>query len=390
MGRNIKQALRWSVLAVLALTGCSVAGGESVNIGHPGSVGTVPAHFGGDWKTDFSRHAVPFDEIVSGGPGKDGIPAIDQPKFQPASTEAPWLKDVEPVIALRVGNDVRAYPIQVLIWHEIVNDTVGGVPVVATFCPLCNTAIAFERRMDGQTLDFGTTGNLRHSDLVMYDRQTESWWQQITGEAIVGTLTGKKLTMVPASIVSWKEFKDTFPQGRVMTRDTGFRRAYGQNPYVGYDDVKASPFLYRGPADGRLPPMERVVTVSVDGKDIAFPFSVLARRRAVHHDAGGKPLVVFWAPGTASALDRETIAGSRDVGSSGVFVALLDGRRLTFEAHHDGTFVDTETGTSWNVLGRATAGPLAGRDLDAVLHANHFWFAWAVFKPGTVVYSERG
>ncbi len=339
------------------------------------------------WKTDFARHSVPFREITSGGPPKDGIPPVDRPKFEEASAKVEWLKENEPVVALQVGGDARAYPIQILMWHEIVNDTVGGTPVTVTLCPLCNTAIAFDRRLDGTVYDFGTTGNLRYSDLVMYDRQTESWWQQITGEGIVGELTGKRLTMLPASIISFKDFQSAYPKGKVLSRDTGFRRAYGKNPYTGYDDIRSSPFLFRGPSDGRLPPMQRVVTVSVDGQHAAYPFSILEERRAVNHRVGQTDLVVLWAPGTASALDRSDISQSRDIGASNVFLRHLDGQTLSFEPAGDGSFRDRETGTGWNLLGTGIRGPLAGRQLEPVVHANHFWFAWAVFKPETVVYT---
>jgi Protein of unknown function (DUF3179) len=151
-----------------------------------------------EFKTDFSKHCVHYSEIFSGGPPKDGIPAIDAPRFVSVSSADTWLKPKEPVIFLQVGNDARAYPIQILIWHEIVNDTVGGVPVAVTFCPLCNTAIAFERTINGRVLDFGTTGRLRFSNLLMYDRQTESWWQQAIGQAIIGQLTGTQLVARPA------------------------------------------------------------------------------------------------------------------------------------------------------------------------------------------------
>lgn len=217
------------------------------------------------WKTNFSRHSIPLSEIIPGGPPRDGIPPIDKPHFVSLTEGDSFLKDTEPVIVFEHRGDARAYPLQILIWHEIVNDTVGGLPVAITFCPLCNTAIAFDRRLEGQVLDFGTTGNLRHSDLVMWDRQTESWWQQITGEAIVGELTSKRLTLLPAAIVSWRDFRATYPQGQVLSRRTGYDRPYGTNPYVGYDDINDSPFLFKGRPDRRLPPMERVVTVEING-----------------------------------------------------------------------------------------------------------------------------
>ncbi|HSH79934.1 MAG TPA: DUF3179 domain-containing protein, partial [Herpetosiphonaceae bacterium] len=336
------------------------------------------------WKTDFTKHSVPLSEIISGGPPRDAIPPIDQPRFETVDQANRWLKAREPVIHVAIGSDVRAYPLQILTWHEIVNDEVGDVPVAITFCPLCNTAIAFDRRLDGRTLDFGTSGNLRHSDLVMWDRQTESWWQQITGEAIVGALTGRQLQMLPATIVAWEEFARQFPHGRVLSRDTGFDRNYGENPYVGYDNVDNPPFLFDGELDGRLPPKERVVTVSLGGEDVAVPFSTLAARRVIHETVGGQPVIVFWQEGTASALDQSEIAGSRDVGATGVYKPEVDGRHLTF-AWEDGAFVDRETGSRWSMLGQATAGPLQGKQLMPVVHANHFWFAWAAFKPATRV-----
>lgn len=338
------------------------------------------------FSTDFSKHSVPYSEILSGGPPKDGIPAIDEPRFVSVAEADAWLKPQEPVILFQLNGDARAYPIQILIWHEIVNDVVGGVPVTVTFCPLCNTAIAFDRRLDGMVLDFGTTGRLRYSNLIMYDRQTESWWQQATGEAIVGELTGKRLTFLPAAIISWAEFKAAHPGGRVLSRDTGFRRDYGENPYVGYDDVNRPPFLYVGPqTPEKLPPMARVVTVDRNGEAVAYPYTVLREVRVVNDTVGGTPIVVLWAPGTASPLDSALVAQGRDVGTANVFSRVVDGQVLTFR--FDGEqVIDEETGTAWDVLGQAVSGALAGRQLTPVVHINHFWFSWAAFRPETRIY----
>ncbi len=342
----------------------------------------------GGWKTDFARHSVLLTEITPGGPPRDGIPPIDDPRFVSVEEAGSWLKPWEPVIHLSVGGEARAYPLQILIWHEIVNDTLGGVPVAVTFCPLCNTAIAFDRRVGNRTLDFGTTGNLRKSDLVMWDRQTESWWQQVTGEAIVGELTGHNLRVLPATIVGWQEFRAGFPEGRVLSRETGFSRAYGTNPYVGYDDVNSPPFLYESQTDGRLPPKERVVTVSLGGEDVAYPFSVLRERRVIADMVGGEQIVVFYVPGTNSALDKSSIGESRDVGSAAVYSPWVDGSELSFH-WRNGAFLDDQTGTRWMILGMAEAGPLDGKQLEPVAHANHFWFAWAAFEPNTRIYSAR-
>lgn len=203
------------------------------------------------WKTNFARTLIPLSEIQSGGPPRDGIPPIDDPRFVSPSEASAWLKEQEPVVVFELNGDARAYPLQILIWHEIANDVVEGLPIAITFCPLCNTAIAFDRRVEGQTLRFGTTGNLRYSDLVMWSSDPgETWWQQITGEALVGDLVGQRLTMLPASIISFADFVTAHPQGQVLSRATGHPGRYGSNPYIGYDDINSSPFLYSGPKMG--------------------------------------------------------------------------------------------------------------------------------------------
>lgn len=338
-----------------------------------------------EWRTNFARHSVPYAQITSGGPPRDGIPPLDHPKFVTADAAAAWLKDNEPVIAFSSGADARAYPLQILIWHEIVNDLVGGMPVLITFCPLCNSAIAFERTLDGATYDFGTTGKLRNSDLIMWDRQSESWWQQFTGEAIAGDLTGKQLKFLPASIVSFADFKQAHADGKVLSRETGFARAYGRNPYAGYDDINASPFLFDGTSDPRLKPMERVVALTVRGEDVAYPYSVLSQAKVVNDTRGGQAFVVIWQSGATSALDRAAINASRDIGATGVFERTLAGKLLTFSADASG-FVDEQTQSHWNILGQAVDGALKGKQLMPMVHFDHFWFAWAAFKPNTIIY----
>lgn len=343
-----------------------------------------------EWNTDWTRHTIPYDQLLSGGPPRDGIPSIDTPQFITAAEAANWLADNEPVIALDIDGDARAYPLQILTWHEIVNDTVGNVPVIVTFCPLCNSAIVFDRRLNGQRYEFGTSGLLRYSDLVMYDRTTEGLWQQFTGEAIVGKLAGERLTFLPSQIVSFSDFQAAYPNGRILSRETGFSRSYGQNPYVGYDDVaqNASPFLFTGVIDGRLSAVERVVTVSLEeaGLDIAYPLTILAEVSVINDSQGGRNLVIFHKSGTSSALGAAAIAQGADVGATGVFDPVLDGQQLTF-SQHNGQIVDAETGSQWNILGQATSGPLAGKQLTPIVHGDHFWFSWAAFRPDTLIYT---
>ncbi len=338
------------------------------------------------FSTDFSRHTVPYSDLLSGGPPKDGIPAVEDPSFVSTGAADGWIKDLEPVVVVSVGDDVRAYPIQILMWHEIVNDVIGGVPVAVTFCPLCNTAIAFEGRIDGIDLDFGTTGRLRYSNLIMYDRQTETWWQQATGEGIAGQYAGRQLSFIPATMISWADFKESYPEGKVLSRETGLSRPYGNNPYAGYDNIENSPFLYDGPeTPGQLSPMARVLTLDLNGDVVAYPYSVLSELGVVNDRVGDQDIVVFWQPGVASALDRGSIADGRDVGTVVAFSRLLDGELLSFR-FDNGLIVDEQTGTVWNVLGQGTEWPTSGSQLEPVVGVNHFWYSWAAFKPETRVY----
>ncbi len=340
------------------------------------------------FSTDFSRHTIPYRDILSGGPPKDGIPAIDHPLFISVEEADEYLQDLEPVIFLQIGEDARAYPLQVLTWHEIVNDVVDGRPIAITFCPLCNTAIAFDGTFDGQDLDFGTTGRLHFSNLIMYDRQTETWWQQATGEGIAGEYAGEQLTFLPASIIGWGEFKENFPAGKVLSRETGFSRDYGRNPYAGYDNINNSPFLFRGPeTPGALPAMARVLTLDLEGEAVAYPYELLQDHSAINDTISGREVVVFWQPGTASALDSSNIADGDDVGSGVSFSRILNDQVLTFSLA-DGKIVDDQTGSEWNVFGHAISGELAGSQLEPVVSVNHFWFSWAAFKPETRIYQQ--
>jgi hypothetical protein len=259
-----------------------------------------------EWQnTDFSQVSVDLSEVISGGPPRDGIPAILDPTFLPAADET-RLDDREPVMTYDPeGGPARAYPIRYLMWHEIVNDVVAGAPIAVTFCPLCNTGMVFDARLDGRTLTFGVSGLLRHSDMIMYDHQTESWWQQALGEGIVGEMNGQTLRQLPAWMESWAAFRAAHPDGLVMD-EPDWRRAYGTNPYLNYDTTR--PFLYSGedPPHG-IPPLERVVRVG----DAAWPLTRLRREGRIS-EVG---VTITWVEGQASALDSEVIGEGREVGN---------------------------------------------------------------------------
>jgi len=348
-----------------------------------------PSGAASQFSTDFSRHTIPYSDVLSGGPPKDGIPAIDSPTFISVKEADEYLLGLEPVIFFKIGEDARAYPLQVLTWHEIVNDVVDGRPVSITFCPLCNTAIAFDGTFDGQELDFGTTGRLRFSNLIMYDRQSETWWQQATGEGIAGEYAGEQLTFLPASIIGWEEFKENFPDGKVLSRETGFNRDYGRNPYAGYDNINNSPFLFRGPeTPGVLPAMARVLTVELEDEAVAYPYELLQEQAVINDTISSSDVVVFWQSGTASALDSSRIADGEDVGAGVAFSRIVDDQVLTFSLV-DGKIVDDQTGSEWDVFGQAISGEMAGTQLEPVVSVNHFWFfSWAAFKPETRIYQQ--
>ncbi|MGE3280063.1 MAG: DUF3179 domain-containing protein [Alphaproteobacteria bacterium] len=271
-------------------------------------VSAMPADWSREWpRTDFTKASVPLQEIVSGGPAKDGIPAIDRPEFVGVAQSRGRLPAREPVISVHIAGEARAYPLRILMWHEIVNDSIGGMPIAVTYCPLCDSSIVFDRRVTGRVLSFGTTGKLRHSGLVMYDRETESWWQQFLGQAIVGDLVNHQLARLPARIESFERFAQRFPDGKVMVPPQGGGRPYGANPYVGYDR-SAAPLLYQGHYDDLIPPLARVVVVG----DQAWPLDLLKERGRI--EAGD--LVLTWEPGQASALDAATIEAGRDIGNA--------------------------------------------------------------------------
>jgi len=311
----------------------------------------VPA---ADWKTDFGIADVPLAEIQASVP-RDAIPTIDEPRFESLADAQEWMDGRAPVIALEIDGDARAYPLSILLWHEIVNDEVGS---------------------------------LRFSDMVMYDRTTESWWQQATGRAIIGGLTGAALEFVPSQVLSLNAFEAAYPEGTVLSRETGFARPYGDNPFLGYGDANEPPFRFDGAIDGRLAPKERVVSVGgPDSEAIAFSYFDLAEVGVAEETFEGQPIVVLWTPGTAGSFDSAVIGLGDDIGSAGVFSPIVDGRELTFVRDDDGVSLrDVETDSTWSVTGRAIDGALEGTQLEGVLHGDHFWFSWAAFTPDTRVW----
>jgi hypothetical protein len=347
----------------------------------------------GPWETDWSRRTIELDELKIGIPTidpRDRIAPIDSPAYEPVDAGAAWLEDRELGILFELGETARFYPLRILTSHEIVNDEVGGVSFAVTYCPLCNTAVAYSREVEGRVLRFGVSGLLRNSDLVMWDDATQSLWQQITGEGIVGEFAGTQLEFLPTALVRFADFAADHPDGEVLSRETGFPYDYGGNAYVGYSS-RSAPFagFFDGEPDPRFPALERVVGVRIGAATKAFPFSVIAEEQAVNDVVGGEPVTVWWgAPDTADPLDDLRVADGRGIGTGVAYVPVVDQQVLTFTALGGDRFLDAETRSTWNLSGVAVDGPLAGTELELAIHQNEFWFAWAAFNQGSPVYGE--
>ncbi len=280
---------------------------------------------------DFSKHSVPLDQILSGGPPKDGIPAIRRPAFLKA-TDAGFLTDQDRILGLVERGEAKAYPIKILNWHEIVNDTLAGKPVVVTYCPLCGTGIGFHPVVNGRSFTFGVSGLLYQSDMVMYDHQTESLWSQISMEAIVGPMTGSKLPHIFLEHTTWGEWRKTYPTTLVLSTKTGFSRDYQRDPYIGYAQ-RADLMFPTAKTDSRFHPKEWVLGVTVGGIAKAYPFSELKKANSPLHDE-------------------------------------VNGQRVTIQFHADAQ--------------SASAFDASGKPLPTVMA---FWFAWYAFHPETTIFT---
>lgn len=341
-----------------------------------------------NWITNFDKRTVELTELIPGGPPKDGIPAIINPKFESIESARDWIADREPVIALDINGQSKAYPLQILIFHEIVNDEIADVNVLVSFCPLCYSAIIFDRNINGEVYRFGVSGLLRYSDMIMYDQKTESFWEQFTGDAIVGEMTGTSLTKIPSQIISFQQYKTIYPDGLVLSKNTGFNRPYGKNPYVGYDDVGKTPFAFLGEFDERLRPNEKVIAVKINNNYKAYPYEITWSKRVINDSFEGEDIVVFHVNGAASSLDHRKLSSSKEMGSTGVFSRKLDDYKLSFRIEDRKRIFDNQTNSEWDISGRAISGELQGKILRRLFHGDYFSFALLAFRPDTEIYIE--
>ena len=339
-----------------------------------------------DWPlTDFSQYSFPLDEFIEGGPGKDGIPAIDQPNFDNIEQAESWLDGREPVISFEMGNEARAYPLQILMYHEMVNDVVDGEEIAVTYCPLCNAAMVFSRKVNNQVLEFGISGKVHASNMVMFDRQTESWWLQFTGQGVVGAFTGMQLNLFPSQIVSFGQFKTAYPEGLVLNKQTGFDKKYGVNPYQEYDSRELPmPWFFRKAIDNRLPAMERVLGIVIDKQVIVFPFSFLNKQSLVQSKINESEILVINARGMVSPVDKKSIKDSKNVLAAAAYSRVVDGQVLEFELVNE-KIIDKQTQSTWNMFGEAVEGKLKSKRLSQIDRGVYFAFVWLDFYPHTKI-----
>jgi hypothetical protein len=286
---------------------------------------------------------------------------------------------LDPVVVVERGGKVKAYPVQILMWHEMVNDEIAGERVVVTYCPLCNAAAVWSGEHEGEELEFGTAGLLRHSNLVMYDRQTESLWQQFTGEGLVGEHAGQELARIPAEVMSFAHLRDHYPTARVLSRDTGYNRAYGTNPYPRYDPAEAS-------ATGVLEDKTRVVGILLGGRGggerpVAVTWSAVRQAGALEVEEAGKRAVIFHQEGMSTPLETGHTHSGREVGVTTVFSPAVAGEYLGPFQRTERGFEDAATRSIWDITGTAVEGPRRGERLERIIHYDTFWFAWKAFYP---------
>jgi hypothetical protein len=294
------------------------------------------ASAGPDNGFDLSNSTLPDDQILHGGPPRDGIPAISDPKLIKAA-DATYLKPDDRIVGILLHGEARAYPISILNWHEIVNDKIAEQHFAVTYCPLCGTAVAFDATIDGEPTEFGVSGLLYNSDVLLYDRATESLWSQILSQSVAGKRVGKKLTVLPISHTTWRDWSQKYPGSLVMSDDTGHSRDYSRDPYAGYEKSRSTYFAVNNQAPDNYHPKEVVVGLSIDGVYKAYPFIELEKQ------------------------DKERFSDS------------INGTSFEFE---------------WDGDNRSIT--ITDKSGKAVASIQGFWFAWFAFHPDTEIYKATG
>jgi hypothetical protein len=357
---------------------------------------TNPKNIPYTWKTDTTKRNIELSEIIVVVP-RQTFPTIDFPNFIGKAEGLKSFFEHEPVISVTINGKSKAYPLNMLTMHEISNDSLGGIPILPTYCPLCNSSVVYDRRLNhGEqqyVLEFEVSGMLRNSDMIMADRQTHTWWQQLMGFGLVGDLNDAKLEVIPSMVLSVKDYFERYPKGKILSPITGTRaeERYGTNPYTNYDSLGNTPmekYFDQSKLDTRLPAMERVIDLEGQNSCKIYPLSIIAKKGVINDRYDEKNIVIFYKKGTVSVLDKNEISKSKSIGSATMFSSDIDGTILTFQKV-DEDFIDNETGSVWDITGRCINGKMKGKELLPERYSNHFAFAWLTFHPKSEIYREE-
>ncbi|MDA3905386.1 MAG: DUF3179 domain-containing protein [Bacteroidales bacterium] len=348
------------------------------------------------FKTDTTKSIVDLSEIILVLPRRT-FPIIDTPAFVNKEIGLKSFIKTEPVIVVEIDGKAKAYSMNMFSSHELSNDVLAGVPILPSYCPLCNSAVVYDRRLnvngEEKVLTFEVSGMLRHSGMVIFDTETESWWQQSMGKAIVGELVGKQLKVIPSLILSVEEFFTNYPNGQILSKETGHVKSmerYGKNVYRKYDSIGNLPYARYFKVDEidmRLPAMERLIDIRDGEFSKIYPFSILKEKGVINDTFRTKNITIFFQDGARSHLDVYDLEDGREIGTATVFNSKLGHRLLSFKKD-GGRFYDLETKSEWTISGKCIAGSLKGKQLEIETHSNHFAFSWLKFHPDTEIYQD--
>jgi len=358
------------VLAVL-LGATTVTGIFHISGPGPSVEETVDADGAYNLTEDGTKYIVHPDDLVQGCPGMDCIPSIDNPKFN-AAEESTWLADSDLILGVEINGEAKAYPFRILNVHEIVNDRLVGEPIAATYCPLCRSGFVYSRQVGNRTLEFGVSGRLLNANLVMYDRQTDTFWSQIEGKAIVGPLVPQELRLTTSTVTEWEKWKQSHPNTKVLSRDTGIypKSSYGDSPYEGFESSSRVGFGVDN-VDDRLQSKTIVYGITIGNASKAYSEDVVSKVDVVNDVVNGEPVLVV--------EDQEE-------GGIDIFSRQLNNTTLRFRLE-GGEIVDQD-GNRWSFDGVAQEGALRGERLARLPTHGVYWFAWSQFHPGTTVYER--
>jgi hypothetical protein len=355
------------------------------------SFGSVFAQFNPNgieqaWVTNTTKKSIELDELLVVGTVEKTL-SIDFPEFLDFSKADKAYLPNEPVLVVEIKGETKAYPLSILIYHQVINDEIKYIPFCVTFCTTTNSVLVYNRRYSHNDkeymLKFGSSGMYRKGNMVLFDRNTETWWQQLTGEAIVGEMHGKTLERYPSVILPYKEYKTNYPNGIVLNPKTGFKHKYGETSLPNYEN-KIRPLYITDSVDLRINPMEKIVVTSFNENAKVYPLSKVLNEAVINDNQNDSAIVIFYKKGMLSVLDKEKLSEANDNGIVTVFSRKLNEQTLEFY-QENGRFYDKQTNSEWNISGWCVEGELKNQQLKKVPYFTPFSFVWFGFNPKSIV-----